>query len=197
MVEELAKAFLGKLAYSVYGNDPRKIQDELRLLTRKIPNLALGKVVQAQRTATSEESSPRDPGSDFGVFVSHSSADGVIAERVAMGLRAMGYNSWYAEWELKAGDSIVERIQAALSASDVLIVVLSPRFCRLRMGPARAQLGADGAAERPARAGRSGADRDMRDSPALPRREQSAAMPGHPPGTGSPPCRRRNCASLA
>lgn len=127
MVEELAKAFLGKLAYSVYGNDPRKIQDELRLLTRKIPNLALGKVVQAQRTATSEESSPRDPGSDFGVFVSHSSADGVIAERVAMGLRAMGYNSWYAEWELKAGDSIVERIQAALSASDVLIVVLSPR----------------------------------------------------------------------
>jgi hypothetical protein len=42
-----------------------------------------------------------------------------------MGLRAMGYNSWYAEWELRPGDSLVEKVHAALSVCDVLIVALS------------------------------------------------------------------------
>lgn len=209
MVEILAKTFLSRLAYSVCGNDPAMIQRELKLPTRKIRSLSLGKVVQALRTAAAEKSfsdalehlpeewidrlaafsdernfwahgavrgtgtqmvdhafgtmregiaiatwleaelklirenqarardateeipglnlSARPPGSDFSVFVSHASADGAIAERIAMGLQAMGYNSWYAEWELKPGDSIVDRIQAALSASDVLLVVLSQR----------------------------------------------------------------------
>lgn len=209
MVEELAKSFLSRMAYSACGNDPARIQRELKLPTRKIRSLSLGKVVQALRTAAKEETfstawnqiseewvdrlsdfadernswahgaahgpdtemvdqafwamregisiagwlggalkliranqastpdseedsnglklSPRVPGSEFSVFVSHSSADGIIAERVAMGLQAMGYSSWYAEWQLKPGDSIVKRIQTALSASDVLIVVLSPR----------------------------------------------------------------------
>jgi hypothetical protein len=210
MVENLAKAFLSRMAYSVCGDDRARIQRELKLATLKIRSLTLGKVVQAFRTAASEESfssvwhhipeewvdrlsdfadernswahgaahgtdtqmvdqafgamregisiagwlggelklihadkgarvpdsekdsgglklSPRAPGSDFSVFVSHSSADGATAERVAKGLQAMGYGGWYAEWELKPGDSIVERIQKALSACDVLIVVLSPR----------------------------------------------------------------------
>lgn len=212
MVEELAKTFLSRMAYSVCGNDPARIQRELKLPTRKIRSLSLGKVVQALKIAAVEESfasarhhipeewvdrlsafsdernfwahgathgtetqmvdqaywamregisladwlgdalklihdsqdrvpdsaaesvdlklSPRAKGSDFSIFVSHSSDDGVIAERVAMGLQAMGYSSWYAEWELQPGDSIVERIQEALSASDVLIVVLSPRSVR-------------------------------------------------------------------
>jgi TIR domain len=70
---------------------------------------------------------PRVRGSDFSVFVSHAAVDGPIAERLAMGLQAVGYNSWYAEWELKAGDSIVTKIQAALSACDILIIALSRR----------------------------------------------------------------------
>ncbi len=68
---------------------------------------------------------PRPRGTEFSVFVSHAVTDAPIAERLAMGLAAMGYSSWYAEWELKAGDSIVTKVQAALSTSDVLIVVLS------------------------------------------------------------------------
>jgi hypothetical protein len=63
--------------------------------------------------------------SEFSVFVSHATADGATAERLAMGLRAMGYNSWYAEWELRPGDSLVEKVHAALSVCDVLIVALS------------------------------------------------------------------------
>lgn len=70
---------------------------------------------------------PRPEGPEFSVFVSHATADGLIAERIANGLQALGYTSWYAEWDLKAGDSIVTKIEAALSACDVLLVVLSQR----------------------------------------------------------------------
>lgn len=71
--------------------------------------------------------SRRQPGAGVRVFVSHATADDLIARRLAMGLQAVGYRSWYAEWELKGGDSIVRKIQDALSESDVLIVVLSQK----------------------------------------------------------------------
>lgn len=211
MVEVLTKTFLSRLAYSVCGREPARIQAELRLSTSKIRTLSLGKSAQALRTAAAspvfasvhhqipeewierlddfaaERNSwahgaaqgtdaqlvdqafaamregitiarwlatelrsimesrdleisqdklepaeadvltlpARPKGSEFSVFVSHATSDGPIAERLAMGLQAMGYNSWYAEWELRAGDSIITKVQAALSASDVLIVVLS------------------------------------------------------------------------
>jgi len=213
MVEILTKTFLSRLAYSVCGKDPARIQAELKLPTSKIRTLSLGKSAQALRIAAGspvfasvhhripeewierldnfagERNSwahgaaqgteaqlvdqafaamregiaiagwlaaglrsimedrelagsrdnleleradaafltlpPRASGSELSVFVSHAASDGPTAERLAMGLQAMGYNSWYAEWELRAGDSIVSKVQAALSASDVLIVVLS------------------------------------------------------------------------
>lgn len=215
MVENLAKTFLSRLAYSVCGKDAGRIQRELRLPKAQIRTLTLGTVVQALRAAAQSEAFssahhyvpeewidrldafadtrnswahgaaqgtetqlvdqaffamregiaiagwlgagvesirsgrqiqdadasrstaaedgpilrllPRAEGSEFSVFVSHASADGPTAERIARGLQALGYNSWYAEWELKAGDSIVTKIQAALSSCDVLIVVLSQR----------------------------------------------------------------------
>jgi len=210
MVEASAKRMLSKLAYSVCGNDQGAIQRELKLPSRKIRMLSLGKVVQAYRVAADHDMfepihphipdewvdrlsefadarnswahgattgteaevvdqafhamregvalagwlareltllqaqraavpgedqpeqpslrlSPRASNSEFRVFVSHSSADRHIAERLAFGLQAMGYGSWFAEWELRPGDSIVTKIEAALSVSDVLLVVLSSR----------------------------------------------------------------------
>jgi TIR domain len=197
------------LASTVLGDDPIAIQRELKLPTRKIWNLALGKAAQAFRTARADDrfaqverhipedwverlalfadernswahgavqgshtqiidrafatmregieitawislelsslgeaakprrTAPRrlpnlrirgrERDGDFSVFVSHSSTDAAIASRLAMGLEAVGYRSWYDKWDLKAGDSIVDRIQTALSACDVLLVVLSPR----------------------------------------------------------------------
>lgn len=209
MVEANAKRMLSKLAYSVCGNDQGAIQRELKLPSRKIRMLSLGKVVQAYRVAADHDMfepihqhipdewvdrlsdfadarnswahgattgteaevidqafhamregvalagwltrelgliqaqrvplgedqagqpalrlSPRAANSEFKVFVSHSSTDRPIAERLAFGLQAVGYGSWFAEWELRPGDSIVTKIEAALSASDVLLVVLSKR----------------------------------------------------------------------
>ena len=42
-----------------------------------------------------------------------------------MGLKAFDYDTWYDDWELLPGDSIIERIEVAISKSDVLLVLLS------------------------------------------------------------------------
>jgi hypothetical protein len=209
LVELLARRLLNALATTALGDDPLVIQRELKLPTRKIWNLALGKAAQGFKTAraddrfaTVQQHMPEDwverlvrfaddrnswahgavagthiqvtdqafavmregieiaswislelsslgeaarprrvqasrapslhirsraRDGDFSVFVSHSSADSAVASRIAMGLEALGYRSWYDEWELRGGDSIVDRIQKALSACDVLLVLLSPR----------------------------------------------------------------------
>jgi hypothetical protein len=61
----------------------------------------------------------------FGVFISHARADKLIAERIATGLKVFGYRTWYADWELQPGDSIVPRIEAALARNDTLLLLLS------------------------------------------------------------------------
>ncbi len=200
MVEILTKTFLSRLAYSVCGKDPARIQAELKLPTSKIRTLSLGKSAQALRVAAASDafasvhhqipeewierldaftgqrnswahgaaqgtdaqlvdqafaamregitiagwlatglqsimdsrelaSSQDKPEAELAeaaaLTLPPRSRGGLIAERLAMGLQAMGYNSWYSEWELRAGDSIVTKVQTALSASDVLIIVLS------------------------------------------------------------------------
>lgn len=206
-VEGLAKRFISRLAYSVYGKNPAQMQRELKLSTSKFRNLTLGKTALALQVASShpdfahyseqlsdrwierldhfadsrnswahddielkglelldeahrvladalslagwlsrsiesmrqqpaeqQEESPRDTGelklSDrrgggLSVFVSHASGDARVASRVAMGLKAFDYDTWYDDWELLPGDSIIERIEAAISEADVLLVLLS------------------------------------------------------------------------
>ncbi len=58
-------------------------------------------------------------------FVSHTSKDKHFVEQFAWDLRQFGIDVWYDEWEIAAGDSIVEKVFAGLDASDNLIVVLS------------------------------------------------------------------------
>lgn len=62
-----------------------------------------------------------------GIFVSHSSEDRELAERVATALKALNYNVWYADWAISPGDSIVRKISSALAQNDTLVILLSPR----------------------------------------------------------------------
>jgi len=212
-VEGELKRLLSRLAYATYGKDPARIQKELKLPTRAVRNLALGKVVQALRTAREHDdfrdcaelfddlwldrvdrfvearnrwahdavaadidglqlideahrtiveaveisdwiearlvavssstrppavgAEPEDagaldvarcpPGRDLSVFISHATADRDTAERIAMGLKAFGHRSWYTEWEMQPGDSILARMETALAQSDTLLVLLSAR----------------------------------------------------------------------
>jgi hypothetical protein len=77
-------------------------------------------------TGAAPEITLRDPGTrEFGIFISHSTADGEIAERIANVLRGYRYPVWFAEWAIQPGDSIVDRIRDALARHDTLLVLVS------------------------------------------------------------------------
>lgn len=58
-------------------------------------------------------------------FMSHSSADKDIVRRLATDLRSKGVDVWFDEWEIRPGDSIVERINAGIKDCDIFIIVIS------------------------------------------------------------------------
>ncbi len=80
---------------------------------------------EESREETGEIKLSDHPERGLSIFVSHASQDKRIASRVAMGLKAFDYDTWYDDWELLAGDSIIQRIEAAISQTDVLLVLLS------------------------------------------------------------------------
>jgi hypothetical protein len=57
--------------------------------------------------------------------VSHRGADAARAEQLALELRVAGHDVWLDAWEIEVGDSIVEKIDAGLTAADVLVLCLS------------------------------------------------------------------------
>lgn len=60
------------------------------------------------------------------VFISYSSADSGFAEKLAKNLENNGLDVWFDKWEIRIGDSIIEKISQGLNQNDYLVVVLSP-----------------------------------------------------------------------
>jgi formylglycine-generating enzyme required for sulfatase activity len=59
------------------------------------------------------------------VFISYSHADREFVDRLAEKLKTSGVNVWIDKWMIKVGDSITDKINEGIGASDWLIVVLS------------------------------------------------------------------------
>jgi len=59
------------------------------------------------------------------VFLSYSHSDSTAAVALAQKLRAGDADIWIDQWEIDIGDSIVDKINSAISSSDFLIVLLS------------------------------------------------------------------------
>ncbi|MGY3036156.1 hypothetical protein ACVIIV_005326 [Bradyrhizobium sp. USDA 4354] len=66
------------------------------------------------------------------VFLSHSSKDKSAARKLAGRLSELDFEVWFDEWQIAVGDSIVEKVFSALSASDTLVVLLSRASVRSR-----------------------------------------------------------------
>ena len=62
----------------------------------------------------------------FGIFLSHSTKDKDVAERIARGLEACNFPVWYDDWAIAPSESIVEKIGEGLARNDTLVVLLSP-----------------------------------------------------------------------
>lgn len=60
------------------------------------------------------------------VFLSHSSKDAAVARRLAKDLRTNGVGVWYAEWEIRPGDSLRRKIDEGVDRATHFLVLLSP-----------------------------------------------------------------------
>ncbi len=64
--------------------------------------------------------------SDPKAFISYASEDRDLAEHIARALIEAGVETWWDQWEIRAGDSIVEKINKGLGNCTHFIVLLSP-----------------------------------------------------------------------
>lgn len=60
------------------------------------------------------------------VFISHTGSDKPFARNLARELNKHGYETWFDEWEIKVGDSIIAGIEDGIRKSTWMVVVLSP-----------------------------------------------------------------------
>lgn len=57
------------------------------------------------------------------VFISHNKADKDVAREIALFLAAENINVWFDEWEISAGDSIIEQISTGLRGCTHFIIL--------------------------------------------------------------------------
>jgi len=60
------------------------------------------------------------------IFICHSSKDKEFVGKLANNLTDAGINVWYDKWEIKVGDSIIDKINSGILESHYMGVVLSP-----------------------------------------------------------------------
>jgi len=59
------------------------------------------------------------------VFICHASEDKPAARELAAAMKNLGADVWFDEWEIRVGESIVEKINSALGTVSHLVVLLS------------------------------------------------------------------------
>lgn len=59
------------------------------------------------------------------IFLSHSSEDKPFVEKLAKDILGLKIDVWLDKWEIKVGDSLINKIEEGLESSDYLIIVLS------------------------------------------------------------------------
>ncbi len=58
-------------------------------------------------------------------FLSHATADHDVAHRLARDLRQHGVDVWYAEWEIRPGDSLRQKIDEGIDRATHFLVLLT------------------------------------------------------------------------
>jgi hypothetical protein len=60
------------------------------------------------------------------VFVSYSSLDRLVVRKIAHLLTKGGVRVWWADWEMRPGDRLRDRINAGIQSADYFLVIVSP-----------------------------------------------------------------------
>ncbi len=98
-----------------------KIEQLVIELLLKMPPRPQGKSV-ATISAEDDAAKTHSPR----IFISHSSKDKALADRLAADLRAGGLELWYDAEQIHVGDTIIEMIAKGVHECDFMIVILSP-----------------------------------------------------------------------
>jgi len=59
------------------------------------------------------------------IFISYSTRDRVVVERIATDLRQAGAEVWLAEWDISVGDDIRVKIEQGIESCDYFLIALS------------------------------------------------------------------------
>ena len=75
------------------------------------------------------------------IFISYSQRDKKFVDTLAMNLVLLKHNVWMDRWELKVGDSLIEKVENALTVSSAVILIVSKnsvdsRWCRRELNAA-------------------------------------------------------------
>ncbi len=76
--------------------------------------------VEAEDVSFSEVTSARPK-----VFLSYTTADQALARRIAEALMAQGIETWWDQWEIRAGDSLRQKIDQGLGSCTHFVVLLT------------------------------------------------------------------------
>lgn len=98
--------------------------EDMSMLVEGSPELV--EIIEGQ--LTEEEAGMiefKSPGATPVAFLSYTTADRALAEQIATDLRMSGIETWWAEWEIGAGDSIVAKINEGLAGCTHFIVLLT------------------------------------------------------------------------
>lgn len=90
---------------------------------------ALIEIVKERMSATELESMTfvaTAPGETPRAFLSYGFEDSELAKKIAEGLQSNGIATWWAEWEIGAGDSLRRKIDSGLGDCTHFIVLLTP-----------------------------------------------------------------------
>ncbi|MEE9456293.1 MAG: toll/interleukin-1 receptor domain-containing protein [bacterium] len=113
----------------------RVIDEARRILVEGIDLLRwIAEIIQAlkydppsgERQSVLNDLPEKPQGRPSGIFISYSSKNKDIAERIANGLNALNYVVWYDAWAIGPGDSIIQKINEGLAENDILLILLSP-----------------------------------------------------------------------
>lgn len=105
---------------------------------------------RAPLSASFDEAPASGPPVTPSIFVSYAHADAPVAREIAGALRAYGARVWVDEGELRAGDSIIQRIAEAVSEVDFVVALVSEHsvnsnWCRKELALATSDAMSSGA----------------------------------------------------
>jgi TIR domain len=100
------------------------VETDLKRLLDRLRRIVGKRLITAQK-ATAAKRGTRKWRREMPIFISYSRQDSGFVDRLARNLALRRHNVWMDRWEMNVGDSLIDKIQSAITDSSAILVVLS------------------------------------------------------------------------